>query len=291
MTAHRRRGFTLIELLVVIAIIAVLIGLLLPAVQKVREAANRLQCQNNLKQIALALQNYHDTCDVFPPGDRLSVRMGFHVFILPFMEQENLYRSINPSADYASNLAAGLVKVPTYLCPTGTVLYTEFGAGEWSGGQPTWTTHYYGVAGPRGTNPATGAPYDLIATNQGDIATQGLLFRDSAVRLNDVADGTSNTFLVGEMSWKDSNGYRVWIRGCSDDRDITSCRNVANAMSSTAYNGSDFNNVSFGSAHTGGGAHFALCDGSVHFVGAGVDLGVYLSTASRNGGEARVIDH
>jgi hypothetical protein len=171
------------------------------------------------------------------------------------------------------------------------VLYTQYGSGEWSDGQQTYTTHYYGVAGPRGLNPETMQPYDVISDNQGDIATQGVLGRDSAVRLTDVPDGTSNTFMVGEISWKDANTYRIWIRGNYDDRDITSCRNVAYALNSTPYDGADnFNDVSFGSNHAGEGANFAYADASVHYVSANVNLGLYLATASRNGGEVHVID-
>jgi prepilin-type N-terminal cleavage/methylation domain-containing protein/prepilin-type processing-associated H-X9-DG protein len=295
MLTPRRRGFTLIELLVVIAIIAVLIGLLLPAVQKVREASNRTKCQNNLKQMGLALHTYHDGYGIFPAGVQTGAGnfLSFHVYILPYMEQNNLFQAFNLRAPYdnPTNLALGLTLVPNYRCPTATRLYTQYGTGEWSGGQPTFTTHYYGVAGPLGTNPQTGQPYQFRTTNQGNEATQGTLGMGSKVRLTDITDGTSNTLLLGEMSWTDANYYRVWIRGTYDDstnpdRDTTCCRNVANAFKSTPYNGSDnANNVSFGSEHAGGGANFALADGSVRWVSAGISMGTYLSVASYNGGE------
>jgi prepilin-type N-terminal cleavage/methylation domain-containing protein/prepilin-type processing-associated H-X9-DG protein len=291
----RRPGFTLIELLVVIAIIAILIGLLLPAVQKVREAANRARCTNNLKQMGLALHAYHDANGVFPAGVRTGAGnfLSFHVHILPYLEQSNLYQQFNFNAPYdnPTNLALGLVLVPNYRCPTATQLYTQYGTGEWSGGQPTLTHHYYGVAGPLGTNPQTGQPYQFRTTNQGNEATQGILGMGSKVRLTDITDGTSNTLLLGEMSWKDANYYRVWIRGTYDDtatpdRDTTCCRNVANPFKSTPYNGTDnANNTSFGSEHTGGGANFALADGSVRWVSAGISMETYLSVASYNGGE------
>ena len=292
---RRAPGFTLIELLVVIAIIGILIALLLPAVQKVREAANRMKCQNNLRQMALALHAYHDAEGRLPPGvaSGLGNFLSFHVSILPYLEQSNLYQKFNLSARYdnAANLALGLALVPVYQCPTATQLTTEYGSGEWSGGQATLTTHYYGVAGPLGTNPQTGQQYSFRPTNQGNEATQGVLGIGTMIRLTDITDGTSNTFMLGEMSWTKANYYRVWTRGTYDDttnpdRDTTCCRNVENALSSTPYNGSDnANNVSFGSEHTGRGANFALADGSVRWVSPNITLATYLSIASYNGGE------
>ena len=290
----RQSAFTLIELLVVIAIIAILIGLLLPAVQKVREAAILMQCKNNLKQMSLGLHGYHDTNKMLPAGCNPANLISFHVYILPYVEQDAVYRGMNLKAHYsdATNLRQALNHIPIYQCPgQPTFLYTQYGSGEWSppnaSGQKTYTNHYYGIAGPKGTNPATGQPYLLKVTNvQGNIALQGVLTMGSHVKLSQITDGTSSTLMLGESSWNANNNYRTWVRGAYDVTELTASRNVANTMGSTAYNGNDnFNDVSFGSMHSPRGAHFAMGDGSVHYLTSTINFGLYLSLASRDGGE------
>jgi prepilin-type N-terminal cleavage/methylation domain-containing protein/prepilin-type processing-associated H-X9-DG protein len=292
--ANRRAAFTLIELLVVIAIIAILIGLLLPAVQKVRDSAAAAQCRNNMKQMALALHAYHGANLVFPQGINLANELSFHVYILPFMEQSNLYGTFNLAASsYTANTAAGLTIVPNFMCPSCNSLLSPYG-GDMSGGKQTYTTHYYGVAGPKGTNPATGAAYLVVGGppnppgdfTQGGFAQQGVLSLSSHIHLTDIKDGTANTLLLGEISWNDENGYRVWLRGTCCNNDSTAVRNVTNAIGLVAYNGGgNYNDASFGSMHSSGGANFALADGSVRWIGASISMGAYLSAASRNGSE------
>jgi prepilin-type N-terminal cleavage/methylation domain-containing protein len=291
---RRRIGFTLIELLVVIAIIAILIALLVPAVQKVREAANRTQCGNNIRQIAIGLHNYHSEFNEFPTGVKKGAGnlMSFHVYLLPYLEQKATYDALDLNSHYdtATNLAVAVTPVPVFLCPTANQLFTQYGSGEWSNGNMTYTHHYYGVAGPLGNNPQSGTPYKFLTTDQGNEATQGVLGMGTAVRIKNIIDGTSNTLMIGEMSWDKANYYRVWTRGTFDDvqdRDTTCCRNVQNAFRSTPYDGSDnANNTSFGSEHSGGGAHFALADGSARYLMPDISLATYLSVASYNGEES-----
>jgi prepilin-type N-terminal cleavage/methylation domain-containing protein len=214
-----RAAFTLVELLVVIAIIGVLVALLLPAVQAAREAARRMQCSNNLKQIALALHSYHNFNKRLPPGCDPTNLLSFHVYILPFIEKNDIYLGFNLKAPYSdnNNLKQAINRIPIYQCPTqGSFLHTQYGSGEWyNGTQITYTNHYYGVSGPKGTNPTSGKKYLMIPTGvQGDIARQGVLTMDSRVKLTQIPDGTSNTLMLGERAlrskvWLPSGGYIV----------------------------------------------------------------------------------
>ncbi len=199
MRRPRRTAFTLIELLVVIAIIAVLIGLLVPAVQKVREAAARLQCKNNLKQIGLALHSYHDRMGGFPSGYTSAVAAdgsdvgpgwGWAAALLPDVEQDNLYRQITFAKDIRdpANAFARTRPLKVFKCPSDQLLDT-FVVND-AGGQALAEVAHANYVGMFGT--------PEITDNGG--AGNGVFFRNSRVRIGDITDGTSNTLMVGERS-------------------------------------------------------------------------------------------
>ncbi len=305
-----RMGFTLIELLVVIAIIAILIGLLLPAVQKVREAAARMKCSNNLKQMALGLHGYHDTFRTFPSYKALgtSTSVGWHAMILTFIEQGALAARVDlslPSYAVAGNVnrLLGGNKINTFLCPSQDQIQSSSAIDNMPNGDLAYTIHYVGVAGPKGTNPTTGTAYTLNGpgTVQGGFAADGILpyhsvFANaaptvtSAVRIQDVSDGTSNTMMIAEWSWQglvtNQGAFRAWQRGGLWDNDFPASKNIANSMRTVRYiTNTNHNETSIGSNHTGG-CNVAFGDGSTRFLKESIDLNkVLLPLASRNGGE------
>lgn len=221
---QRERGFTLIELLVVIAIIAILVALLLPAVQQAREAARRVSCKNNLKQIGLALHNYESTHGTFPPGfisvatssfdpagnsnqavEETGPSWGMFAMILPFLEQSSLSNQIdfNLPITHAVNANARSTKIPSYLCPSDTFdgLVTVFQGNSSSQALTSnqlvndlGPVSYVGcLAGADSSAPGYQGRYEEPGFN-------GMFHRGSRVRFRDVTDGTSNTIGIGERS-------------------------------------------------------------------------------------------
>jgi prepilin-type N-terminal cleavage/methylation domain-containing protein/prepilin-type processing-associated H-X9-DG protein len=305
-----RTGMTLIELLVVIAIIAILIALLVPAVQKVRAAAAMTQCRNNLKQIGLAAHNYHDRLKGFPPGfithpldDRAFDPMsppdwGWAAFLLndlsqgALMEQIEFHRSIGWAAPIVRE-----TRMSVLLCPadatipafdSGTVIFAmpPTGAMLFHTPRPVFMAHanYVGVYGDTNFPP------------RGDALGNGIFYQDSKTRINDIKDGTSTTFLVGERSsdlslatWmgavrfttmssqrplpNESSPYPAFILGVASSAVGCGPNRPANRAQD------------FASPHPGG-VMYLFADGSVHFISNSINSATYAALATRSGGEA-----
>ncbi len=211
MHRQRRTGFTLIELLVVIAIIAILIALLVPAVQKVREAAARLQCTNNLKQICLGLHNYHDVYKYLPKGcapdvdgnGNVTASWGssWKVWILPYIEQGAIYSkwqfTANSGYVNGNNMSTTVplvhnVQLSVFRCPS-SALPANY-PGSWNNGAIQMFTCYPGISG------ASNSPGGVSNGGAGLVSGGGILFPNSKITMVSITDGTSNTMLVGEQS-------------------------------------------------------------------------------------------
>lgn len=272
---RKRHAFTLIELLVVIAIIAALVALLLPAVQQARESARRTQCRNNLKQLGLALHNYHDTHGVLPMGYHWPLGTGWTYHLLPHLDQTALYSSFTvgtPSTATTSiwrngppEVALG-VTVPVFRCPSSTSPSAVDNVNSIDRRVPC---DYLGCAsGVRTTDSGTSV------NGIGVVDLDGAFFRISSVRLSDVLDGTSNTIGVGETFYEGSE-LDHWAIG-SDDLGRNSTPTSGDASEFLASLGVDLNRfddgsgtdvleISFKSRHVGG-CQFLLLDGSVRFL-------------------------
>jgi prepilin-type N-terminal cleavage/methylation domain-containing protein/prepilin-type processing-associated H-X9-DG protein len=330
---HRtRRGFTLIELLVVIAIIAILIGLLLPAVQKVREAAARTQCFNNMKQLGIACHSYQDANNSLPrnagPGygqaNNRPNSWSWMAQILPYIEQDNLYKvgnlGSNPqptiaqpgppnpatSAGYpgapaslsvtvqpsfiATNTLTASQQVKTFLCPSDGSSTQPRTDRERLNGTSIGSSNYKGVAGNNWdwgtyrfpTNTAAGS-----AINDGLKNGNGVFWAidyNSKVTIQGVADGSSNTYFIGE-DLPDRNAYVSWPFYLHATGTCAIPLNVNLPGTTPQYDIRKWQDVqSFRSRHSGG-AVFAMGDGSVRFVNSSIDLATYRAFASRAGGE------
>lgn len=317
LSLRERRAFTLVELLVVIAIIGILVALLLPAVQAAREAARRTSCANKIRQLAIAVHNFHDTMNylprgasaaVYPPNSTTTTVRGttWIVHTLPYFEQRALYDKYRFDLHYDDpiNAAVGAEVINTLYCPSGPAPKKHFDPN--AGVTNNVTTHYYGVMGPSGTtNPSTltmaGATYSYTVGNPGTNgawSAHGMMsqYQDSPagsvstgrnIRLASVTDGSSNTLMLAELSRMIPQGvtshYRSWIRGQNGGSGAT--KNVMNPINAAFYSGgNNFNDISFGSEHPGG-CQFAMGDASLRFLTQSIDLNLYKASASMDGGE------
>lgn len=299
---RRRFAFTLIELLVVIAIIAILIGLLLPAVQKVREAASRMKCSNNLKQIGVALHNYHSANGQLPTGGDA---LGFstHAYLLPFMEQDNLYKTINFTVAPTAAANAGPLGTPvsTFLCPSDPSIVP---AGQ-GGNSYVWN---YGSD-------------ILFRSNTG---SGPFVFAGTSFKLTDIGDGTSNTAAFCERRKGDFNNGTITLTSdlfnaasagspTTPDQANALCIGFNPTDPSTQFR-SDYGSqwlqalhytmyqhigvpnakgcafppsnaaMNANSAHING-VNLLLCDGSVRFINNGISLSSWRALGTRNGGD------
>ncbi len=300
----KRLGFTLIELLVVIAIIGLMVGLLLPAVQQAREAARRMQCQNNLKQIGLGLQNYHSALRKFPPGyisrfdslgNDLGPGWGWGSFLLPHLEQLTVYRQINFSAgiEHVTNSDIRLTKLATFLCPSDPapdrwqVVKRDLATGNFQSNIcEVASANYVGMFG----------------TFEPGVGGDGVFFRNESIGFRHVLDGTSSTLMVGERSV--SLGEATWTGAITgavlfpDGRDGVGTGPPETASSLIlGHSGDGFgpgdrrSHVNqFYSQHIGG-VLFLFVDGHVDFLSSSIDYRVYRALSTRANGEVISTDY
>ena len=308
--SNRRTGFTLIELLVVIAIIAILIALLLPAVQQAREAARRTQCKNNLKQLGLAIHNYHDSYNCIPLADVNGTvnPVSAHARLLPSIDQAPLYNLVNFNVPYSdpSNTVARMTHVVVFLCPSNVDALPGSLGGR---------NNYYWNAGNGVVMYASGA--------SGQPRPNGVIYHNQIIRFRDVIDGLSNTAAMAEkvtgdgsngLSTPKSDTFQPGIYPNTPDEALQYCNqvdttdltrqgysNVGAPWLQQYHSTNQYNHVlppngrscmyppgriaTTANSYHAGGVHMLLCDGSVRFVSDSIDLGTWRALGSVNGGE------
>ena len=265
------RGFTLVELLVVMAIIGILIALLLPAVQAAREAARAAQCRNHLKQIGLALHNYHTSHRSFPIGNVRGTYWSFQTLLLPQLEQTALYEMADFAAyncficnrDSPNQRGLPAQTIDIMCCPSdpnSRLVVEEPGLGFYAMGS------YFGVMGKSGSS------------------NDGMLFSNSQTAFRDVRDGTSSTLMVGERGAGSELRYGWWACGYGENGDGAGDHVLYTQLGLMPADDQVEHRFHFWSYHPGG-VHFLVVDGSVHKLSYTMDYQAFLDLSTRSGGE------
>jgi prepilin-type N-terminal cleavage/methylation domain-containing protein/prepilin-type processing-associated H-X9-DG protein len=286
-----KRGFTLVELLVVIAIIGILVALLLPAVQAAREAARRTSCFNNLKQVGIAIHNYHDTYRTIPagwigqevPGGRPLAEgtpgWGWAAMLLPFLEEENVKERLidfRLSIDDPVHDPVRVFPLKLYRCPSDTGPEKFLMPSESDPNTPLGeiaTANYVGVFGTLELEDCEGLAPGMIC--RGD----GVFYHHSGTRFAHILDGLSNTLMVGERSFR--RGGSTWL-GVVPEAEEALARSLGIADHAPNAKGGHLDD--FSSEHPAG-TNFLFSDGSVHLITETIELHVYRGLATRMGGE------
>jgi len=304
----RQKGFTLIELLVVIAIIAVLVALLLPAVQQAREAARRSSCKNNLKQLGLAIHNYHDVHNSFPLG--MVHRINWRVSVLPFLEQSTIFNQLDFDESFQGNGVSANTQVlggfvlDTMMCPSNIVEPLTNNA-YGNNGQRMQYSNYLAIAGAVDTSLPNNAPSGTCKSFYGWHCDNGPMLINESVRFAKIVDGTSNCLLLGEQSGRDEgmlygdrrNGYHGGWHGTGQTTTVANTvTGIGSGITPIQYPLNSqcnnfwacqvpyLNSAILNSEHTGG-VQFCLADGSVRFLSDNIDLVTLKQLAMKADGE------
>lgn len=257
-----RRGLTIVELLVVLGIVAILLGLMLPALQQAQQDARMAGCKNNLKQIAIGLHNYHDTYNCFPPGfvskeshAGSGRRYGWQASLSPFLDQAPLFNQLNFSAPPADPRHTALAKsvIPVLRCPADRTPATNPLRGDLG------TSNYPGNNGPTSFPrwaPLGGSDF-WPGTVESPMRTDGLFARNTRVGLRDITDGSSNTVMVLERSF--SSGAAIWIG-------VTDVSHEEDTLVDMSHSSRPNASRSSSSSQHKGGVNLVMCDGAVKFI-------------------------
>ncbi|HVU87367.1 MAG TPA: DUF1559 domain-containing protein [Pirellulales bacterium] len=260
------RGFSLVEILVVIAIIGALTALLLPAVQQARESARRAACGDNLRQIGIALANYHDSLAAYPPGctDRNVQQLAWSLYVLPYLEQQNIRSQFNTSYRYDSpvNAPATSQVIAVYLCPS-TSRLTNDRDGNFTGSLPLTPGAMRACSDYGGMFGNGLLPLSLYAN--------GVMLYDRSIRQSEIVDGLSHTIIIAEDTGRGSLTGGEWANG-ENIFDSTKSVNI-------------FQDNEIWSDHVGA-AQVLMCDGSAHFLDASIDFKVLGPLCTRANGDA-----